>query len=98
MQLLEGIKAHLEAGNMAKSFELPDDEDLVALFASYNLLTAKPTIYAANVAEDDFVSGIENNDFVKRLTELAQKEENQGKNIVVILPDTGERYLSENVF
>lgn len=30
--------------------------------------------------------------------ELAKKEENQGKNIVVIFPDTGERYLSENVF
>ena len=27
-------------------------------------------------------------------TQIAQREENQGKNIVVILPDTGERYLS----
>lgn len=27
-------------------------------------------------------------------TQLAKKEENKGKNIVVILPDTGERYLS----
>jgi len=26
--------------------------------------------------------------------QLAQREENRGKNIVVILPDTGERYLS----
>jgi cysteine synthase len=26
--------------------------------------------------------------------EIAKKEENQGKNIIVILPDTGERYLS----
>ena len=30
--------------------------------------------------------------------ELAKKEENAGKNIVVILPDTGERYLSTTMF
>ena len=30
--------------------------------------------------------------------ELAGREENRGKNIVVILPDTGERYLSCGVF
>lgn len=29
---------------------------------------------------------------------LAEQEENQGKNIVVILPDTGERYLSTALF
>ncbi|MEA4825306.1 MAG: cysteine synthase A, partial [Clostridium sp.] len=26
--------------------------------------------------------------------QLAQRDENKGKNIVVILPDTGQRYLS----
>ena len=30
--------------------------------------------------------------------ELAQKDENKGKNIVVLLPDTGERYLSTAMF
>lgn len=29
---------------------------------------------------------------------LAQKEENRGKNIVVLLPDTGDRYLSTTLF
>ncbi len=29
---------------------------------------------------------------------LAQKEENEGKNIVVILPDTGSRYLSSGLY
>ena len=30
--------------------------------------------------------------------ELAKKEENKGKNIVVLLPDTGDRYLSTTMF
>ena len=34
---------------------VPDDEDAQIWFKGYNLLTAKPTIYAANVAEDDLV-------------------------------------------
>ena len=31
-------------------------------------------------------------------TELAKREENKGKNIVVLLPDTGDRYLSTPLF
>ena len=77
LELLEGIKAHLEAGNMAKSFEVPEDEDLEALFASYNLLTAKPTIYAANVAEDDLADDAVNNTHVQAVRELAGNENSE---------------------
>ena len=77
LELLEGIKAHLEEGNMAKSYELPDDEDLVALFASYNLLTAKPTIYAANVAEDDLADDGASNAHVQAVRELATGENSE---------------------
>ncbi|MDU3351079.1 MAG: pyridoxal-phosphate dependent enzyme, partial [Clostridium sp.] len=31
-------------------------------------------------------------------TELAKREENKNKNIVVLLPDTGERYLSTDLY
>ena len=53
LELVEAIKAHLEEGKMARTFEVPDDDDAQIWFKGYNLLTAKPTIYAANVAEDD---------------------------------------------
>ena len=47
LELVEAVKAHLEDGKMARTFEVPDDEDAQLWFKGYNLLTAKPTIYAA---------------------------------------------------
>ena len=73
-EMLEAIKAHLEEGKMARSFEVPEDEDLAAAFKGYNLLTAKPTIYAANVAEDDLADDGANNEYVKKVREIASSE------------------------
>lgn len=42
--------------------------------------------------------GISSGAAVFAAKEIARKEENKGKNIVVILPDTGERYLSTSLF
>ena len=69
--LLEKIKKHLEDGQPAKTLEL-DDEDEQTMIKEYNLLTLKPVIYGANVAEDDL--GGEDNDYVKAVREYAQKE------------------------
>ena len=71
---LEAIKAHLEAGKMARSFEVPDDEDAEIWFKGYNLLTAKPTIYAANVAEDDLADDGASNPHVAKVREMAKEE------------------------
>ena len=35
---------------------------------------------------------------IKKAEELAKRPENQGKTIVVLLPDTGDRYLSTPLF
>ena len=77
LELLEALKAHLEEGKLAKSFEVPDDEDAQAWFASYNLLTAKPVIYAANVAEDDLADDGAGNLHVAAVREMAAAENSE---------------------
>ncbi len=42
--------------------------------------------------------GISSGAALKAASELAMRSENQGKNIVVILPDSGDRYLSTELF
>jgi len=71
-EFLERLVAHLEGGNPARTLEISeDDQDIVK---EIDLLTLKPVLYAANVGEDDFLNGIENNDFVNRLEALAEAE------------------------
>ena len=74
---LEAIKSHLEAGNMAKTFPMSDDEDKVNWFNSYNLLTAKPTIYAANVSEDDLADDGASNAHVQAVRKMASEENSE---------------------
>ena len=77
LELIEAIKAHLEEGKMARTFEVPEDEDMQAWYAGYNLLTAKSTIYAANVAEDDLADDGASNAHVAAVRELAAAENSE---------------------
>ena len=79
-ELLEELIAHLESGKMAKSY-VTDDEDKQAILKSLNLLTYKPTIYAANVAEDDLADDGANNPGVQKVREFAKED---GSEVFVI--------------
>ena len=73
LALMERIKAHLEDGKMAKSFDDINDEDEQQWLESYNLLTYKPVIFAANVAEDDLADDGASNAGVQAVREYAKR-------------------------
>ena len=77
LALLNKIKAHLEDGKLAKTFEEADDEEEQAWLESYNLLTYKPVIYAANVSEDDLADDAANNEGVQAVREYAKGEQSE---------------------
>ena len=60
---------------------MTDDEDKQAILKSLNLLTYKPTIYAANVAEDDLADDGANNPGVQKVREFAKED---GSEVFVI--------------
>lgn len=77
LELLNKIKAHLEDGRLAKTFEGAEDEEEQAWLTGYNLLTYKPVIYAANVAEDDLSDDGAANSGVQAVREYAQGERSE---------------------
>lgn len=74
-ELLEKVKVVLEEGKPARSIDFTDEEELI--MKDIALISLKPVIYAANVAEDDFTKGIENNEFVNRVKEFAAEENSE---------------------
>ncbi|MBQ6005473.1 MAG: redox-regulated ATPase YchF [Selenomonadaceae bacterium] len=75
-EILERVKNSLDEAKPARSLNLTEDE--LAVIRDANLLTLKPTLYIANVAEDDLSA---ENDYVKKVRELAAAE---GAQVVVI--------------
>ena len=72
LELLNRLKAHLEDGKLAITFAT-EDEDELAWLASYNLLTGKPVIFAANVSEDDLADDGAGNHFVQEVRGYAKE-------------------------
>lgn len=75
VELLERVKAALEEGRPARSLDYTPEE--YAVMRDIQLISMKPVLYAANVAEDDFSKGIENNPFVRQVEEMAAGENSE---------------------
>ncbi len=77
LELLQKIKEHLEEGKLAKTFSGIEDEEEQEWLSGYNLLTYKPVIYAANVAEDDLADDGVSNSGVQAVREYAKEEQSE---------------------
>ena len=72
LEFLKRVKEALENEKPARSVECDDEE--AAMLAEVALLTSKPVIYACNMSENDFVSGIDTNENYKAVCEIAEAE------------------------
>lgn len=68
-ELMKAVYAHLESEKPVRTFNADDDQK--ALIRNWFLLTDKPVIYVANIAEDDIGSETE---LSKKLHDVADKE------------------------
>ena len=82
------VEDALNNGKTARSVECDDEEK--KLLSEVALLTNKPVIYAANMSESDFESGIENNERLKKVKELADSE---GAGVLPICADLEEQIV-----
>ena len=78
LNLLNQVYAWLESGKNARAMEL--DEEEAEFVKSLGLLSYKPIIYVANVADDE-VADHEGNEFVQQVREIAAGE---GAEVVVV--------------
>ncbi len=79
LQLIEKVKRVLETGQRARNLNLSEEEQ--TLFDSFELLTAKPVIYAANVAEGDLAEDGANSAYVQAVRGYAAEN---GEKVFVV--------------
>ena len=78
---------------------IPKNLDL-SLVDEVKTANSEDAYYCANLVakEEGVLVGISSGAALSVAIDCAKKEENKGKKIVVILPDTGDRYLSTDLF
>ncbi len=78
---------------------IPDNLDMSVVDEVVTVRTADAFRACRAFAETEgLLVGISSGAALKAATEIAQRPENEGKKIVVLLPDSGERYMSVNLF
>ncbi len=75
LDFLKRLYSHLDSGKCARSIELSEDD--AAVLGTIDLLTSKPVIYAANMSEDDFANGVDDNENYKKVIAIADAEGSQ---------------------
>lgn len=88
LAVLDKIKLVLEEGISARSIEFTDEEQRIV--KSLFLLTTKPVLYVANVAEED-VADYETNDYVNKVKEFAASENAE----VIVISARAEEEIAE---
>lgn len=73
ISVLEDLLKWLEDGKSARGFD-PSSEDDQKLIDSLGLLSNKPIIYAANLSEDDYKSGLDSHFAFNKVMEFAKSE------------------------
>ncbi len=101
LQLLERLEAHLNTGKTVVTMDLTDEEKAVVRL--FFLLTAKPTLFACNVAEEDLATA-DSNRFVQQVRAYV-KEHHDTSAVVVsaeieselaqLAPEERAEYLAE---
>ena len=84
------IKERLEGGKPVRGMETGDEEE-AAWLSSYQLLTNKPVIFAANVADEDLSDDAASNPHVRALKEAARSQDAE----VFVVSARVEQELSE---
>ena len=79
VDLAERLYAHLESGKPARTFQVTDDEK--EILDGWFLLTTKPVIYAANIAEDDLGKDAAE---IPGLAEMEAMAREEGAEVLVI--------------
>ena len=71
LKTAESVLAHLQSGDPLSTFEERNFPDFIQLNQELNFLSAKPVIYAANIAEENLSSS---HPALNEINEIAQKE------------------------
>ena len=74
LELLERLSKHLSDGLGARRFDATKEER--AIIGNLSLLSDKPVIFAANMSEEDFTKGFEDNSNYRKVAEYAKSEGN----------------------
>ncbi|MBO7150661.1 MAG: pyridoxal-phosphate dependent enzyme, partial [Clostridia bacterium] len=78
---------------------IPETLDVEILDEVVTVSTEKAYAFARKMGRlEGYLVGISGGAALFAATEIAKRPENKGKNIVVILPDGGDRYLSTDLF